>query len=284
MGNTFSIRWETDSLKQHEYITTQLSQVKRMIYTPQAKTKTILLVLCLLALTYGVSPQVGAVMVWSDNFNDTNYNGWTVETGAFSAADNTLRCTSEAMGVVHHPSTVASGTWSFDFLFTGSLHVSIIYFAVGVMSDLMGNQGYQITVNNYGFTLYVVTDSATTTLDSYTAPGGIQGRQHFDFTRDAGGLIRGYLNSTLVVEATNTEHTTVNYFLAHMFQDESLDNVVVSNTIDITPTTTDTGTGAGTETPPGIPGFPAAAILVGLFLSVLLVMVIRRHRPASSRE
>ncbi len=256
-----------------------------MIYTKQVKTKIILLTLCLLALTYGVTPKAGAAMVWSDDFNDTDYNGWTVETGAFTAADSILRCTSESMGVVHHPSTVATGTWSFDFVFSSMLHVSIIYFAVGVISDLMGNQGYQITVNNYGFTLYVVTDSATTTLDTYTAPSGLQGRQHFGFTRDAGGLIRGYLNGSLVVEATNTEHSTVNYFLAHMFEDESLDNIVVSNTVDITPTTgPGTGTGTGTGTPPGIPGFPIGAIIIGLALSVLLVIVIRRRQPVPSKE
>ncbi len=244
------------------------------------KTLILFLGLGLLALSLGIFPPAQAATVWEDDFNDADYNGWVVETGSFTAAGNTLRCTSVALSAIQHPSTVASGTWSFDFVFTGAAHVSAVYFAIGVISDIMGNQGYQILFNNYGFSLQVITDSATDILDSYTAPDGVQGRQHIDITRDTGGLFRVYINGTLQMDATNTEHTTANYFLIHMFQDESIDNVVVSNTVDVTPTTTDPGTGNPTGPPPGIPGFPTAAIAIGLIISVILALIIRKRQSS----
>ena len=247
------------------------------------KTLTLFLALGILALAIWIAPQARAAEVWSDDFNDTNYNGWVVETGAFTAADSTLRCTSVTLSAIHHSSAVATGTWSFDFVFSDSVHVSAVYFAVGAINDIMGDQGYQVTIHNYGVTLYEVTDAATHILDSYTASTTIQGRQSIDITRDTGGLFRVYVNDTLVMEATNTVHTTVNYFLLHMFEDDSVDNIVVSNTVDVTPST-DTGTGTGTEPPPGIPGFPISAIIVGLVLSLLLVMVIRQRQPALGRN
>ncbi len=255
-----------------------------MICTQHLKTKTALLALCILVLSYGTIPQTTAAVLWSDNFNDNNYNGWTVKTGAFTTADSTLRCTSITLSAIHHSSTVATGTWSIDFVFSGAIHVAAVYFAVGAINDIMGDQGYQVTIHNYGVTLYEVTDTATHLLDSYTASTTLQGRQSIDITRDIGGLFRVYVNDSLVMEATNTVHTTINYFLLHMYEDDSVDNIVVSNTVDVTPSTTDPDTNTPTDTPPAIPGFPAAAIIIGLVLSVLLVIVIRRRQPSTQAK
>ncbi|MHA1958364.1 MAG: hypothetical protein ACW968_15735, partial [Candidatus Thorarchaeota archaeon] len=64
-----------------------------------------------------------ADIVWSDDFNDGNYDGWTIcenpglnyNSSNWSAANNYLQLDQEDWGTITHPSNIAYGTWSFDF-------------------------------------------------------------------------------------------------------------------------------------------------------------------------
>jgi hypothetical protein len=229
------------------------------------------------SLSLAVTPHTRAATIWSDNFNDFDYAGWSALLGSFTAADGTLRCTSAELSAIQRASTVHAGTWSFDFAYVGSIHLSIVFFAVEEVGDFWGNQGYHLNFNGIGITLQRTTDWINTVLDTYTAPAGLQGRQHIDVTRDATGLFRVYVNNTLEMEATDTLHNTANFFLIHMFEDEYIDNIEVSDTVDITPTDA-TGTTDPTDTPAAIPGFPLGAILLVLIPSILLVTLVRRGR------
>ena len=62
-----------------------------------------------------------AAEVWSDDFDDGNYDDWTVTEGEFTCADGYLEVTEHTGGTagswsgIYRNSTVTSGTWSFDY-------------------------------------------------------------------------------------------------------------------------------------------------------------------------
>ena len=61
------------------------------------------------------TPTSTAAVVWSDDFSDGNYDGWTVEEGAFTAVGNSLNTTGTSPdNSITHNSTAAFGFWSFD--------------------------------------------------------------------------------------------------------------------------------------------------------------------------
>ena len=71
-----------------------------------------LFVYCLLAL-----PLVSkGTVIWADNFNDGNYNGWAVYGGQFIVSSGILQITGTEDGMIYRNSTVAVGTWSWDML------------------------------------------------------------------------------------------------------------------------------------------------------------------------
>jgi hypothetical protein len=195
-----------------------------------------------------------AATVWSDDFNDGNYNGWYVTNGTFSAEDHTLRSIG-AGGCIIHPSSVTTGTWSFDILgvndttigFIGNYPVPIsgiknlcIYKSSGFALDLIvAPQGYS---SGYIDTEYDFPSSTKST-----------GWQHIDATRSSDGRICVYINGTLVIDKVNTQFTTtsdLDYFCVWLGVDPTagfpsplpffgsegaIDNIVVSNTVDIQP-------------------------------------------------
>jgi hypothetical protein len=57
-----------------------------------------------------------AEIVWSDDFDDGTYDGWTVGEGSFSASEYMLEATGEFPNNIYHESSVITGTWSFDVL------------------------------------------------------------------------------------------------------------------------------------------------------------------------
>jgi hypothetical protein len=62
-------------------------------------------------------PQSSAVVVWSDNFDDGNYDDWTVDLGDWRILDGTMDAyhVDEIESIAWHESTQVTGTWSFDY-------------------------------------------------------------------------------------------------------------------------------------------------------------------------
>ena len=231
----------------------------------------------LLCSTMFTANSCSAATVWADNFNDSDYAGWTIELGTFSAADNTLRG-SGATNALRHGTATTQGTWSFDVeIAQGSGGVYITLFAETIASGI-ADGCYTLTANNYLWRFLRSTGSVNTQLDSYDPTETIAGWYHVDVTRDAGGQFYLFINETHRMDAIDTVENTANYFAFYCGAGEVLDNVVVSDSIDIAdPTTTDT-TGDGTTPAPPIPGFPLGSIIVGGALALGLGIVrMRRH-------
>ena len=101
------------------------------------------------------------------------------------------------------------------------------------------------------------------------------GRGAIAITRDANGQFYVYINDTLAMQFVDTTYDTSNYFVIMAEQDTAIDNIIVSDTIDIPPPTTPNGE------PPGIPGFPVVTIGTGLLLAMGIVLT-QRRRPRST--
>ncbi len=199
-----------------------------------------------------------AATVWSDDFNDGNYNSWTIyglnfstfplttATGEFSAADNTLKATSAdpIYSYAVHSSSVVYGTWSFDLnAVDNSFHYSVVFFIAGDMS--------LIPTMEYAYSIIVCTDSVPTTttapaillakhgptpgseiIGRYEPSDGVSGWQNIVVTRSTSGLFTVYVNGTAQISVEDTTHTTSVDFCFGSETGPAIDNVVVSDTVD----------------------------------------------------
>lgn len=184
-------------------------------------------------------------MVWSDSFDDGDYDGWTVTNGLFSAEENTLKAVSEGSieryqsisegsNVIAHPSTVATGTWSFDVYVTSEGGGEILFmtasnrtYVIDITSDTIylrrrgiDGEGRRVGGKMLDFP-YIVRDP-------------FSGWQHIDVTREENGRIRVYHEGKWATGAYDTLlKTSQNFLYIAPSPGIALDNIVVSNTIDV---------------------------------------------------
>lgn len=228
-------------------------------------------------------PTADAVTVWSDNFSDGDYNGWTVHLGGFSASGTQLESTGANTNHISRASTVAVGTWSFDWhmevdLSSGGGDVYFLASDLNPAINYMPRSGYSIVAGLGGFVLRRWENGGSNSMDLYSVVNPT-GTFSFDITRDADGHIYVYIDGELVMDRQNVLYnTSTHFFFAPFGSGEWLDNIVVSNTVDITPPSTDPTTTPSDGTPPpaGIPGFPMVAIAIGLVVAILLGILVRR--------
>jgi len=184
-----------------------------------------------------------AATVWSDNFNDGNYDGWTVAYGSFSAENKTLE--TEAFSLVYCPSDVTTGTWSFDLSVSNNAGLWIMFMSSDP-TEWTGytgfgdfpQQGMDIYINGIWISagLSPVRDKyVVTSFFSYNFPAGTSGWQHFDITRDSNGRTCVYHNGTLSIDVVIPDIITSEYFAFCSPGKAAIDNIVVSDTVDIQP-------------------------------------------------
>ncbi len=215
-----------------------------------------------------------ATLIWSDDFNDGNFDGWTVTYGSYTATDNRLLAI-EASSCINHQSTVNVGTWSFDLYISG-LGSSGAHVCFSCEDFVIYPQtGYDLKVGRNAFELMLWVQYYDWLLGSYYPSTQIAGWQHVDITRDVNGLIRIFVNGTLQIEVEDNTAFTSNYFHFFCGPGEGLDNVLVSDSIDIVP---ETNTNPGVPTTPQIPGFPLAAIAFSVTITLALGILTRRRR------
>ena len=200
----------------------------------------ILFLLCLVGYTpLGCR---GAV-VWSDDFNDGDYNGWTIYEDAsnWSAASNYLQLDQVSNGMITHPSTVAYGTWSFDYKVneTGFDGFTVVFISNDInevgTSSWIGHwlrfsvayttegRGTAVSLRYYN---YSVGDTET---DSAEDQIPLAGWHHIEVTRTTAGLFSVYHNGSLIMQGENTDMTTSELFVFTGNHLDMFDNVVVSD-------------------------------------------------------
>jgi hypothetical protein len=215
----------------------------------------------LLCTTLFTSFPCKAAIVWSDNFNDGNYDGWTVLNGTFIVEDGILKTGPGDFNVISCPSYGPStGTWSFDLLANGW---TVVYF--------VGNSQQVLVIVFTGQYYYVQRiNVVNNTYSSVTFPGKVSAWQHLNVTRNLDGRICVYNNGTLVVDYVDAIYVPPQDFfeLYSTGGEAAIDNIVVSDTVDIQPTVS-------------VPfymqtWFLASVAVVAVVVVVIMVLLMRR--------
>ena len=185
--------------------------------------------------------KVSQVTGWSDNFDDVNLEGWTQRWGNWSATNKFLELIAEPEyeGLISHPSTLSYGTWSLDvyleedrdviFFFIANNHTYneggyVYFFEIKPDIDFNILAFAKVTGDPEGKTVFTKKRLYKTIIDKW---------QHIDITRDTAGRFRIYLDTSLVIDVTDNELKTSEYFSIVSQEGTFIDNVYVSNIIDL---------------------------------------------------
>jgi hypothetical protein len=200
----------------------------------------ILVALLCISLCTMFPPVCKAAPVWSDNFDDGNYDGWTVLNGTFTAADHTLRSIGGG-GLIVHTSSVTVGTWSFDIMGVNDTDVGFmstyplpITTMICLELGQYHSRGNVMELNSYS--------GGWSTLGTYNF-GVTTGWQHINITRDSDGRIYLYHNGTLIMNGVSSVTGSGYFWVCFSLSSQltigntegAIDNIVVSDTIDIQP-------------------------------------------------
>ncbi|MHA2026983.1 MAG: hypothetical protein ACW98U_13870 [Candidatus Thorarchaeota archaeon] len=224
-----------------------------------------------LVFVLSLLPQSAAAEVWSDDFNDLD--DWTVTQGEWTAASQTLESVDDGnwrtYDIIWHESNTTTGTWSFYYQLFGfdEIECTTILFMANGTDSPFEYFGYGIRISDTN-AFFVKHHGDYNRVDTYA--GGVASFDDacgtwtkFDITRNSAGEFHVYINATSTEEvpAFSVNETEYDYserlVIYHRgWFDACIDNLVVSDTIDImpitptTPTLTTNSTPITGETPP----------------------------------
>ena len=165
--------------------------------------------------------QSGALLVWQDDFEDRNLEGWTVTYGDFTVENGTLTLEEterNQMGKVYHPSTGAYGSWSFD-IFGKFWDVTFIAssapggYGFGNGGNTSG-YGFEAKLDGFGpgFRFYKFLDASVETIGRYDADIS-DDWYHVNITRNTEGHFEVYVDRELVMQETDASVVTSSFFI-----------------------------------------------------------------------
>ncbi|MGY5865138.1 MAG: hypothetical protein RTV41_11100 [Candidatus Thorarchaeota archaeon] len=252
--------------------------------------------LCLAQFTGSTS----AAVDWEDNFDDGNYDGWTVLgyenttslatiPGNFSASSGTLTVLDDDINVARHNSTMSVGTWSFDMFVPddGDGVIDLMFMSNGsrpyyfdptpiFASSFVSVEAW---IDMSRFDIWGMAGVSGRLFDTWSPV--LQGWHHIDVSRTSGGRILVYFNGTLRADFDNNVVSTSTYLEIWCLNATGamIDNIVVDDTPLPIPSTTTTTTNGGTTPPPTSIPWDLVAIIGGMSVVVIvLVIVVLRRR------
>jgi hypothetical protein len=232
--------------------------------------------------------------VWSDDFDDGNYDGWTIcenpevnPPSNWTAADNCLQIDQEDSGSIGHPSSEAYGTWSFDIKADENVVESGSGASIAIISNDINNLTSVVESEDWecywlGFRAFVTSEGGRAfsfrlntwiggdwdTIDSSETRVSIGDWHHIDVIRNSTGSFSVYLNGSLVMEGVHTELTTSELFVVSLNSWVMIDNVVVNNEPIPPPTPT---------TPTPVDWLPIGIGVAAVVIVVVLVIFLKRR-------
>jgi hypothetical protein len=248
----------------------------------------------------GYSPLEGrSVIVWSDDFNDGNYDGWTICSPSWgnppsnwSAANNCLQIEQDDYGSISHPSNVTYGTWSFDFKANGTqvaigVGVDIAFVSNDVhdpaetpTAGLWSCYGFKAhgASGGTGFRLYLLKwhGGVRTDIGYNSTVLPVAGWHHVDVTRNTTGYFRVYHNGSLVIQGVDTELTASKLFVVSLADWLMIDNVVVDD--EPIPLSDPTTTTPPPTTPTPIDWVSIGIIGASAVVIIAVVVIILKRR------
>lgn len=202
--------------------------------------------------------RVSAGLVWYEPFDELNESYWDctasyiVDGALRPVPQNPVTQMDRSAMRAYRSSNFSVGTWKFDLLETAEwreeLDVLKVYFVSPGRPDY--SDYYALSIVHAGSTAgesYVYTlekwfDASKTRLADYIGEAMDTTRGTFQqiiITRQSSGLMSVYMNSTLILQATDTDITNTSYFGFYTWDDWAFDNVYVYDTIvvggDMTP-------------------------------------------------
>jgi hypothetical protein len=235
-----------------------------------------------------------AAIVWEDNFNDGNYDGWTVSVGDWRVSDGVLETyyVSSYIWRIWHPSTQVVGTWSFDVeTSTFAVFENTFLFMANGTDTTFTYDGYGIKITHDDFLFMKFYEGSSIPLKMASIDGIAGSWAHVDITRNSTGEFHVYINATSSIaepdiSIVDTEYSYSEQFVINSNQEGFLlDNIVVDDEIKITPlvstptTTTNTTisstTTNGGDTPPPI---DTTLLIVGAGVVIVAAVVFMRRR------
>lgn len=238
-------------------------------------------------LILGSLNPVIAVGDWSDDFDDGNYDGWTVTGGSFTVTDGQLVVSELVIGdfpaFMDHTSNVTMGTWSFDMTIVDTVDSEDLW--VYFMKDEPGYfTGVSLSLELWGTIVALGRASGTsfTEFDRWNFPDSKFGQHHFDIIHNETGYFYVYINGSLVIETSGiVPDLTYDYFSFGGSLETSFDNLVVTEYVEPIPTTTTppdttstTTTTGDTTTPPAPTDMTTVLLIAGGGIAAVVVIVI----------
>ncbi len=213
-----------------------------------------------LIFVFSLFPLASAAVVWSDNFDDGNYDDWNVTVGDWRVTDGILETyyvDSYETGIWHDSSQI-EGTWSFDVYHgsSSSAHESVCMFMANGTDTPTDYYGYGIRFSVNSIFLVKQTGSflSLSSLAFVMIEGLVTTWTHIDVTRNSAGEFNVYFNATSTIAEPDITVVHTEYSYSERFVVATagillkLDNVIVDDTILITPPTTTTTTTTNTTT------------------------------------
>ncbi|MFX1317554.1 MAG: hypothetical protein ACFE9D_00325 [Promethearchaeota archaeon] len=255
--------------------------------------------LVILILSFLGPTPISAALVWNEDFEISNIeelddwvlqgyelianhyyeidHGFTIENGALTAENVNVPWAiylSQPRRALHN-SNVVYGTWSFDWTVSKSQDT---YDSVEIMfTDLEGDYNLTGPFTGYHMTGYTLILDTVQNNEMYieklngnegiklarynftTRPSGLH---HIDISRDLTGQFHVYFDSQLVLQVADNEITSSEKFNFVSFQgNSSIDNIVVSNSVDIIP--------------PSMASTIIFVVVLGLVILCIIIVIIR---------
>ena len=258
--------------------------------------------------------QVSADVVWTEDWNDPPFDEWIIDAYSYEGMDGFQPNSSAEPFIVdgvfkmnapadefgeywsgaQHNSTVAYGTWSFDWIVEPGVehesYVNIFFIMVGFPTNFTGysyiasqyTKGYvlnlqsgskgPLSANSINFGVIGKSDNPQ---GKKTFSNPFTGSHHIDIIRSSDGLFNVFLDVTdptnppspIISVFDNTIQTCDKFIFGAWIGDSAIDNISVSDSIDvsyITPTTTTTTTTART------PSFELELLVYSLLIYTIL--------------
>ena len=229
-----------------------------------------------------------ATVIWSDDFNDGNYDGWNICEDAdlaaqlpnagfngstWTATDHFLELVQspDPWGVISHPSSAAYGNWSFDFkdndIQSRSGDTALVVF---ISNDLYDWGSFSldakyywidfdvVTTENFTISLKMRSGSSLTTIDTTEVPAA--GWHNIDVIRNIEDGFSVYHNDTLILQGQDSEIETSDQFWLWFQEGQMINNLVVDTLI-----------------PPPIP-WMLIAIGSGVAVAVIVIAIVLLKR------
>lgn len=227
----------------------------------------ILILIALLLTPLATTTEFDSDFTWSDDFEDEDFDDWTIQSGSFTIKNGTLRTERHFInevyifgGEVTHPSTGCIGSWNFEIM---ARNFKVWFIASSSLSS--NTSGYYIHGVNEGNGLSIrlrwVENNTLDKLGYYRFQSDDY-RINIKIERDARGLFRVLVDDVLAFEVLDERDVTSNYFIFDIFGEEAwIDNIDVN-----------TFSPLNTSTHPFILGG------LSLFISALFLVEYKEHR------